>query len=198
MKSFTGLPSFLPGLATRTGVVRLLLCAALVLLLPSCGDSPRACFDRAVLNCNMIHDFAGQGMEQQLESPSVKLTDAKTGAFAPMTRKEVVDDKIAFVEQSLAKVRQLGQTDDNREMVQASIALYEYVLPVYRDDYQRLAKLYDSGAPKSAIAQLSSSIAKKYGAPFRALSDRLTAAGKAYAARHQIQVMWDVHTSPTP
>ena len=45
---------------------------------------------------------AGKGMEQQLEAPSVKLTDAKTGASAPMTRKEVVDDKIAFVEQSLA------------------------------------------------------------------------------------------------
>jgi len=197
MKTFTGIYSFLAGWEPRTGIVRLLLCATLVILVPSCGDSPRACFDRAVLNCNMIHDFAGKGMEQQLQAPSVKLTDAKTGAFAPMTRKEVVDDKIAFVEQSLAKVRQLGQTDDNREMLQASIALHEYVLPVYRDDYERLAKLYDGGAPKAAIAQLSSSIATKYGPQFRVLSDRLTAAGKVYAARHQIQVVWDVQTAPS-
>ena len=197
MRSFTGIYFFLACLETSTGIGRLLLCAALVILLPSCGDSPRTCFDRAVLNSNMIYDFAGQGMERQLEAPSVKLTDAKTGAFAPMTRKQVVDDKIAFVEQSLAKVRQLRQTDDNREMVQASIALYEYVLPVYRDDYQRLAKLYDGGAPKGAIKQLSSSIATKYGSQFRGLSDRLTAAGKAYAARHEIQVVWDVRTSPS-
>lgn len=181
-----------------TRVTRRLLCAALVCLLPSCGDSPKTCFDRAVLNCNMIHDFAGKGMEQQLASPSVKLTGAKPGETAPMTRKEVVDDKIAFVQQSLAKVRQLRQTDDNRDIVQASIALHEYVLPVYRDDYQRLARLYDNGAPPAEIGQLASAIATKHRAPFQTLSDRLTTAGKAYASRHDIKVMWDVRTSPSP
>lgn len=177
--------------------MRRLLCLALALLLPSCSDSPKACFDRAVLSCNMFHDFASKGMEQQLASPSIKLTDPKSGASAPMKRKEVVDEKIVFVEQSLAKVRKLRQTDDNREMVQASIALQEYVLPVYRDDYQQLAKLYDEGAPKNAIEPLAASIAKKYSAQFRALSDRLEAAGKAYAARHNIPVVWDIRTSPT-
>jgi hypothetical protein len=196
MKTVAGI-SLSPGLETIRGILRVLVCAALVACVPSCVDSPKTCFDRAVLNCNMIHDFASKGMERQLESPSVKLTDAKTGATAPMTRKEVVDDKLAFVEQSLGKVRQLRQTDDNREMVQASIALHEYVLPVYRDEYHQLAKLYDDGAPKGAIAQLAASIATKYSAQFRALSDRLTAAGKAYASRHDIKVMWDIHTSPS-
>lgn len=178
-------------------VLPLLLSASLAVLMPSCSEAPRTCFDRAVLNCNMFHDFASRGMERQLESPSVKLTDAKTGASAPMTRKEVVDGKIAFIEQSLAKVRKLRQTDDNRDIVQASLALHEYVLPVYRDDYQRLAKLYDDGAPKDAIAQLSSSIATQHGPQFQALSDQLTAAGKAYASRHDIKVVWDVRTSPS-
>lgn len=186
------------GWAAEKGVERLLLCALLLILLPSCSDSPRTCFERAVLNCNLFHDFAGKGMERQLESPSVKLTDAKTGASAPMTRREVVEGKIASVEQSLAKVRQLRQTEDNRNIVQASLALHEYVLPVYRDDYQRLAKLYDDGAAKEAIAQLSASIATRHGAPFAALSDRLTEAGKAYAARHDLKVRWDVRTSPSP
>ena len=181
----------------ETRTTRLLLCAAFVSLLPSCGDSPKTCFDRAVLNCNLIHGFAGKGMERQLESPSVKLTGAQPGETAPMTRKEMVDDKIAFVEQSLAKVRQLRQTDDNRDIVLASIALHEYVLPVYRDDYQRLAKLYDDGAPPAEIAQLASVIATKHRAPYQALSDRLTTAGKAYASRHDIKVMWDVRTSPS-
>lgn len=115
----------------------------------------------------------------------------------PMTRKEVVEDKIAFVEESLAKVRKLRETDDNREIVQASLALHEYVLPVYRDDYLRLAKLYDDGAPKSEIAQLSAAIIAKHGAPFATLSDRLTTAGKAYASRHDIKVQWDIRTSPS-
>lgn len=181
-----------------TKIARLLLCGAFVILIPSCGDSPRTCFERAVLNCNMIHDFAGRGMAQQLESPTVKLTGKGPGETAPMTRKEVVEQKIAFVEESLAKVRKLRQTDDNRDIVQASIALHEYVLPVYRDDYQRLAKLYDNDAPPAEIAQVASSIAAKHGPPFHALSEKLTAAGKAYASRHDIKVMWDIRTSPSP
>lgn len=198
MKTSASIHSLPTSLETNfTGITRLLLCAALVSLLPSCGDSPKTCFDRAVLNCNLFHDFAGRGMEQQLASPSVKFTGKNPGETAPMKRKEVVDDKIAFVEQSLAKVRQLRQTDDNRDIVLASIALHEYVLPVYRDDYQRLAKLYDDGAPPAEIARLASAIATKHRAPFQALSDRLTTAGKAYATRHDIKVMWDVRTSPS-
>jgi hypothetical protein len=181
-----------------SGLVRLFLCAAICCVLASCGDSsPRTCFEQAVLNCNLIHDFASRGMDRELESPSVKLTDAKTGASAPMKRGEVIDGKIAFAEQSLEKVRKLSQTDDTRDIVQASIALHEYVLPVYRNEYRQLAKLYDDGAAKAQIAALSSAIAAKYGAGFQERFDRLTTAGKAFAARHGINVLWDVQTSPS-
>ena len=177
--------------------LRLFLCAAFCCVLASCDDaSPKTCFDRAVLNCNMISDFASKGLLRQLESPSVKLTDAKTGATAPMKRKEVIDDKIAFIEESLAKVRKLRQTDDTKDIVQASIALHEYVLPVYRNEYQQLAKLYDDGAAKAEIDGLASAISTKYGPGVAVLFDRLTTAGKAYAAKHDIKVRWDVRTSP--
>ena len=175
-----------------------IFCIALLCLLAGCDDtSPQTAFDRAVLNTNMISDFASKGLLRQLESPSIKLTDAKTGASAPMKRKEVIDDKIAFVEQSLAKVRKLSQTGDAKDIVQASIALHEYVLPVYRNEYQQLAKLYDDGDAKAEIDALASAITAKYGAGFAALSDRLTTAGKAYASQHDIKVKWDVRTSPS-
>ncbi len=198
MEIAEGIHSPSPGLGA--GLVhpflRLFLCASFCCVLASCDDaSPKTCFDRAVLNCNLIHDFASKGLLSQLESPSVKLTDAKTGASAPMKRKEVIDGKIAFIEQSLEKVRKLRQTDDTRDIVQASIALHEYVLPVYRNEYQQLAKLYDDGAAKGPIEALASAITVKYRAGFEALSDRLTTAGKAYASRHDIKVVWDVRTS---
>lgn len=200
MKTSAGIHS--PSTAMGDGRVllclRLFLCAAFCCVLASCEDaSPQTCFDRAVLNCNMISDCASKGLLRQLESPSVKLTDAKTGASAPMKRREVIDDKIAFIEQSLAKVRKLRQTDDTRDIVQASIALHEYVLPVYRNEYQQLAKLFDDGAAKAEINALASAISTKYGPGVAALFDRLTTAGKAYAARHDIKVRWDVRTSPS-
>ena len=178
--------------------VQQFLAAAFCCFFASCEDaSPKTCFERAVLNCNLIHDFASNGLLRQLESPSVKLTDARTGASAPMKRKEVIDDKIAFIEQSLAKVRKLPQTDDNKDILQASIALHEYVLPVYRNEYQQLAKLYDDGAAKGQVEALASAITTKYGAGFQALFDRVTTAGKSYASRHDIKVVWDIRTSPS-
>ena len=188
-----------PSLHRHLGkILRLFLCAAFCCVLVSCEDaSPRTCFDRAVLNCNMIADFASKGLQRQLDSPSVKLTDVKTGASAPMMRKEIIDGKITFIEESLAKVRKLRQTDDAKDIVQASIALHEYVLPVYRNEYRQLAKLYDDGAPKEQIEALASAISKKHGPEAAALFDRLTTAGKAYAARHEINVKWDVRTSPS-
>jgi hypothetical protein len=194
-----GIPSRSSGMrAGLFSILRRLLCAAFCCALVSCDSaSPRTTFERAVLNCNMIADFAGRGLAKQLESPSEKLTDAKTGASAPMKRKEVIDDKIAFVENALEKIRKLSQSGDAKDVVQASIALHEYVLPVYRNEYQQLAKLYDDGAPKGEIAALSASISSKYGPGFAALYDQVITAGKAYAAKHDIKVQWDIRTSPS-
>ena len=145
----------------------------------------------------MIADFASKGLLRQLEQPSEKLTDAKTGASEPMKRKEIIDGKIAFVEKALEKIRKLSQSGDAKDMVQASIALHEYVLSVYRNEYQQLAKLYDDGAAKGQIDALAASIGTKYGPGFAALFDKLTTAGKAYASKHDIKVTWDVRTSPS-
>jgi hypothetical protein len=127
---------------------------------------------------------------------TIKARNAVRDAARVLGKPYVVGDKIAFVEESLAKVRKLRQTDDTKDIVQASIALHEYVLPVYRNEYQQLAKLYDGGAAKAEIDGLASAISTKYGPGVAVLFDRLTTAGKAYAAKHEIKVRWDVRTSP--
>lgn len=139
-------------------------------LLSACNMSaPQNYFDRAVLNCNIMHGFA----------------------------KEIIDDKIQSLETNLAKIKQLQETDDSREMLRASLALYNYVLPVYKTEYQELAKLYDEGATREQIEVMEQSISAKYSAGFAALFDKLTAVAKPYAARHDIKVKWDVSTSPS-
>src|ERR1051326_2022904 len=67
-----------------------------------------------------------RGLQRELESPSVKLTDSKTGASAPMQRKEIIDDKITSLETQIAKIRKLKETEDSRDILRASIALHEY------------------------------------------------------------------------
>ena len=170
---------------------------ALSLFLASCDPAtPENYFDRAVLNCNIMHGFAGSGLRRKLESPSIKLLEDRKSQ-APMTRKEVIDGDIASLEASFAKVKKLRETDDTREMVQASRALYEYVLPVYQNEYRQLAKLYDEGAPREQIDARAQAIETKYRAGFAERFDRLTAAGKPFAERHGIKVNWGVSTAPS-
>ena len=171
---------------------------AFCLFLVSCDTAtPENYFDRAVLNCNLIHGFAGSGLRRELESPSVKLSETGNGETIPMKRKEVIDNAITSLETNFEKVKKLKETDDTRDILQASVALYEFVLPVYKTEYQQLARLHDEGAAREEIDSLARSIGTRYRSDFEKLSDRLTAAGKPYAARHGIKVNWGVSTEPS-
>ena len=175
----------------------LLPLAVISCLISSCETAtPENYFDRAVLNCNLMHGFAGPGMERQLKEPSVKLAPGGGSQTVRMTRKEVVDGQLLSIEEAYGKVKKLKETDETRGMLQASRALYDYVLPVYRNEYQQLAKLYDSGAAANEIAALQQSIQAKYAPGFQSRMDALTAAAKPFAEHHGINVKWDVRTSP--
>lgn len=165
-------------------------------LLFSCSSTgPEEYFSQASLNANLLYGFAGRGMQQQLASPSEKLVDEKTLATAPMKRAEVVQAKLDAVEAAYKKIKSLGADEDAKEMLNASKALFEYVLPVYRKEYKELADLYDSNAGADKILAMESFISEKYGVKFSELYNALGTAGKAYAAKHGIKVM-EVNPSP--
>ena len=166
-------------------------------LLTGCSDSsPEHTFNTAVLSCNMIHDFASNGFLRQLESPSVQMVGGDSNNTAPMKRKEVIDNKIQQVSDYYKKVKQLKETEDSKEVVGASRELYNYALPVYEKEYRELARLYDEGAAKESIASYAQGIQDKYYQGFAERFDKVTAAGKLYAKKHDINVQWDIQTSP--
>jgi hypothetical protein len=115
---------------------------------------------------------------------------------APMKRKEVIDNKIQQVSDYYKKVKQLKETEDSKEVVGASRELYNYALPVYEKEYRELARLYDEGAAKESIASYAQGIQDKYYQGFAERFDKVTAAGKLYAKKHDINVQWDIQTSP--
>ncbi len=165
-------------------------------LLFSCNNpAPEEYFGKAVLNSNLLYGFAGNGMQRELESPSEKLVNENTGATAPMTRAELINNKLQAVESNFEKVKSLSPTDETKAMLNASIALYEYVIPVYKNEYSQLAKLYDDGAASSMITTAEKNIIEKYQTKFDELYDALGIAGKAYAKKHGIKVR-EVNPSP--
>ena len=167
------------------------LCAAAMLVAFAACNQPSAekAFDVAVLNTNMIVGFAHTGMERALESPSAKMGKTKD-EVVQMKREEVVDDKRKFAEANYEKLKAFSQTDETKDIIQGSIALHELVLPVYKNEYMQLAKLYDSNAPESEIAKLKKVIHDKYFLRFEVAYNNLINSGKLYAKEHDIEVRW--------
>lgn len=168
----------------------LLVIGIFTLALTSCNPSPEKCFDIAVLNSNMLVGFAGEGVFRELDQPSAILLEGTKDQTRPMKRKEVIDQKIIFLDEHFKKIKGLSETEDTKEMVQASRALYEYVLPVYKSDYQQLAKLYDDGASKEEVQSYTMAIYNKHNRNFEQLYNKLIEVGKLYAAKHKINVNW--------
>ena len=165
---------------------------ALGSLLSSCNKAtPENYFDEAVLNVNLITPFGGQVTLYSLAHPSVKLVPGTKDQTTPMTRKEIVDDQIQRVEGNLTKIKALPDSEETREMVQTSIKLHEFVLPVYRTEYRELAKLYDEGGSQQERVAKAQEIDRKYLTGYRALFNRLVELGKPYAAKHNIKVEWN-------
>lgn len=175
--------------------INCLLILFAILLSTSCNTTtPEQCYSVAVLNTNMIYGFADEGMLNELASPPAKSDGTKDGYIA-MTRKEVLESKIEFIEKAYENVKALKKQDDNAEMLAASIVLYEFVLPVYKSDYMRLAAMHDAGAAESLINELAKDIHKKNYPTYEKLSSSLFAAGKKYADNNNIKVNY-VNPSP--
>ncbi|MBL7740580.1 MAG: hypothetical protein JNK14_15280 [Chitinophagaceae bacterium] len=180
----------------RTFFLYLLLIIAYCQFTSCHSPSAEKCFNVAILNCNTIHDFAGRGLFREMESPSVKMVNGDVNNLVAMKRKEMVEAKIETVATNYNKVKQLKEMEDTKEMLRASLALYEYVLPVYKQEYMELARLYDEGASEESVTSYIESIQDRYYSGFAGLYDQMVAAGKLYAGKHNIQVNWDVRTSP--
>ncbi|MGC4100980.1 hypothetical protein [Ferruginibacter sp.] len=155
----------------------------------SCNTAtPEKYFDVAVLNSNLFVGFADDGFFRQLQSPSVKMT--ANGGTASMKRAEVVAAMIDNAEEGLKKVKGLSATESTKEMLQASQAMYEYILPILKNEYTQLAGLYDNGAANDKIEAQSKAIYDKYNKGFNDLYNKLIGMGKAYAAKNNIPVNW--------
>ena len=137
----------------------------------------------------MLVGFANEGQLRELESPSVKMSETGSGTVA-MSRSDVVQSKVDFVEANLKKLQGFKQTEDTKEMVQTSLALHEYILPVYKTEYQQLAKLYDEGASKESIQMQAQAIHDRHAFKFEELYNQLIGIGKLFAERHNIKVNW--------
>ena len=142
----------------------------------------------------MIFGFGDGGMPRLLESPGATQVEGSSETV-PMKRSKIVEDQIAFLESNLDKIKDLKETADTKEILHNSLAVYNFVLPLFKKEYVQLARLYDNAAPAKQIQDFAKVITIKYYSQYQQLLNKLIANGKIYAASHGIKL---TEVNPTP
>lgn len=166
--------------------------SAILLFLSSCfSESPQRFFDIAILNTNMITDFATPRLSKSILDETKEFPDIPSSKKKGDEAVQNITNKILYIEQSLEKIKKLSTNgEDTEEIKKISTELYELVIPVYKNEYMAYAKLCDSKAPLAEIQAMASAIDAKYAMPFELKYTLLMEKGKAYASKHNLPVNW--------
>jgi len=169
-----------------------ILLLALSLFLQSCAEPADDFFGVAVLNTNTITDFGTPRLAKQINDETTEFPDipsSKKNGDEAMIR---VQNNILYMEKVLNDIKALSANDDSRKVIkEQAIALYEFVIPVYKNEYTAYAKLCDAKAPQAQKDEIIASIEQKYSARFEALYTALLTNGKAFAEANHLNVDWN-------
>lgn len=166
-------------------------CIFSLMLLSSCTETPEKIFDTAILNTNVINDFASPALARHINDETKEFPDIPSSKKKGDEATTTIRNKVLYLEQSLEKVKKLSTSgEQEKEIKDLSIRLYELVIPVYKNEYMAYAKLCDEKGSQEAKDIIIKDIEQKYGMRFQENYNALLEKGKAYASDHNIQVNW--------
>lgn len=169
----------------------LAVAAALTFTLQSCSEDPDKFFGVAVLNTNTISDFGTPNLANHINDETKEFADIPSSKKKGDEGVQYVARNLSYMEKSLKDIKALSESGDQRKEIKAqSIALYEYVIPVYKNEYTAYAKLCDTKAPQEQKDEIIKSIAQKYNAEFERKYGQLLESGKAFADKNGLNVDW--------
>ncbi|TDS12908.1 hypothetical protein [Sphingobacterium paludis] len=157
-------------------------------LLASCGRStPDQLFQTTILNTNILHGFGSERFTKSLHDETVEFPDVPASKKNGNEAQQVVEAKIAYIEQTIKRIEESGAPDDEGEMIkQKSLELFNYALPVYKKEYLALATMCDKKQPEKEIHDASAHIIQTYGPAFEEKYVHLIDLGEQYALKHNI------------
>jgi len=163
----------------------------LTIFLQSCSETPDDFFSTAVLNTNVISDFGTPILAKHISDETLEFADIPSSKKKGDEAMIMIQNKILYLEKSLKDIKALTANDQLRKDIKTqSIALYELVIPVYKNEYTAYAKLCDAKAPQAESLQLVKTIEEKYNARFEQQYSALLSNGKAFAKENNLNVDW--------
>ncbi|MBS7563033.1 hypothetical protein KHS38_01335 [Mucilaginibacter sp. Bleaf8] len=175
--------------AGRLSITSIIL---LTIFLASCSEPADKFFGTAVLNTNTINDFGTPLLAKHINDETIEFPDIPSSKKKGNEALIHVQNSVLYMEKSLKDIKALSAGDKSRATIKAqAIALYEFVIPIYKNEYTAYAKLCDAKAPQVQKDEIIKSIAEKYNARFEELFTTLIDNGKAFAREHDLKVNWN-------
>ncbi|MCD9855984.1 hypothetical protein LUD75_14755 [Epilithonimonas sp. JDS] len=158
----------------------------------SCAEPAERFFGTAILNTNAIGDFATPTLAKHINDETTEFPDIPSSKKKGDEAGKLVQNNILYMEKSLSDIKALNANSEDRKAIkEKSIALYEFVIPVYKNEYTNYAKLCDTKADQARKDELAYSIEQKYGAKFEKMYTELMEIGKVFAAENKLDVNWN-------
>ena len=168
------------------------LLLVLSLFAQSCAEPADKFFATAILNTNTISDFGTPILVKHINDETVEFPDIPSSKKNGDEAGKLISNNILYMEKSLNDIKALNANSDDRKAIkEKSIALYEFVIPVYKNEYTNYAKLCDSKADQTKKDELAKSIEQKYAARFEKMYTDLMNTGKAFADENKLNVDWN-------
>lgn len=168
-----------------------ILLAIFGLTMLSCSETPDQFFGTAVLNTNAINDFATPNLAKHINDETIEFADIPSSKNKGDEAITFVNNKILYLEKSLNDIKALNANADDRKAIkEKSLALYEFVIPIYKNEYTNYAKLCDSKADPAKKEEAVKLIEQKYSSTFEKMYIDLMDAGKAFADENKLNVDW--------
>lgn len=157
-------------------------------LLLSCNrPSPDQFFQTTVLNTNILNEFGSERFTKSLMDETIEFPDMPSSKKNGDEAQQVVEVKIAYLEQTIKKIEDSTPPDEDGEVLkEKALDLFKFVLPVYQKEYLGLAAMCDKKQPESEIVQASENIIQAYAPAFEDKYVALIELGQQYAEKHDI------------
>ncbi|WP_185218102.1 hypothetical protein [Sphingobacterium mizutaii] len=104
---------------------------------------------------------------------------------------KAVEIKIQVVEKAIKDIQELNVSDeDAKALKEKSVALFEKVLPVYKNEYMAYAQLCDSKGSDQEKQALLQKIERDEMPAVNSIFDEMDILGKAYGEKYSLNVSW--------
>lgn len=127
----------------------------LAIITQSCSvDKPESYFSKTTLNVNKYINMGTKDFQHMIGSQN------QGGLFAKVDDKFVPSDnfeahvktyKIFNIETDIESIKKLKPTEDTKELIEASLEVFNFIKSKYETDYIKIAKLMDQKAGQAII-----------------------------------------------